>query len=248
MNKIFFFLSASILITGCVNNTRFTTEQAIATGSGILQAVTLDETKIKQTATLAAQKMDASNQVPVTNNKYAQRLASITHGLQQYDGLNLNFKVYMSNDINAFAMADGTIRVYAGLLDAMPDDQVLAVIGHEIGHIKLKHTYNQMREKILTDTAFKSAISIGGTFGELTGSQLGQLAKAAVDARFSQSDELESDVYAVQQLKTMGKDPNSMLRAIETLQKKMGSKGNFLSSHPSNAKRINKIKETISKL
>ena len=34
-------------------------------------------------------------------------------------------------------MANGTVRVYAGLLDAMTDDEVRFVIGHEVGHVKL---------------------------------------------------------------------------------------------------------------
>ncbi len=49
-----------------------------------------------------------------------------------------NIAAYLTRDVNAFAMADGTIRVYSGLLDLMTDDEVRYVmIGHEIGHVAL---------------------------------------------------------------------------------------------------------------
>ncbi|HSH13901.1 MAG TPA: M48 family metalloprotease, partial [Desulfurivibrionaceae bacterium] len=161
------------------------------------------------------------------------------------DGLNLNFKVYLSKEINAFAMADGTVRVYSGLLDAMPDDQVLAVIGHEIAHVGLKHSYQQMRQALLTDVAFKAVGSLGETVGELTASQLGQLGQVAVNAQFSQGDELEADAWAVQLLKSQGHDPYAMKRAIETLRDQFGSGGGFLSTHPANDKRIANIQAAI---
>jgi putative metalloprotease len=105
-----------------------------------------------------------------------------------------------------------------------------------------------MKEVILTDTAFKAAVSVGGKIGALTSSQLGQLAQTAVTAHFSQSDELEADGFAVKALKDLGYDPYAMQRAIETLQAKFGGGGGFLSSHPSNPKRIANIKVAIERL
>jgi putative metalloprotease len=146
-------------------------------------------------------------------------------------------------------MADGTVRVFSGLLDAMPDDQVYAVIGHEVGHVALEHSYEQMRKQILTSTAFEAAASAGGTLGELTASQLGALAHQAINARFSQEDELEADRFAVNMLHKQGKDPQAMLRSIETLEKKAGGGGgSFLSTHPSTARRKAELQEAINKL
>jgi len=235
------------LLSGCAAGGGFDAGKALGIGAGALQAVFLDESSVQQAATLSAQEMDAQNQVAATGTPYAVRLSRITAGLAHYDGLNLNYKVYLSDTVNAFAMADGTVRVYSGLLDLMPDDQVLAVIGHEIGHVKLKHSYRQMREALLTNVAFDAAGAVSETIGALTSSQLGNLAKTAVSARFSQSDELESDAYAVRTLKQLGKDPYAMQRSIETLQSQGGSGGGFLSSHPSNQKRIDTIRAEIAK-
>ncbi len=233
---------------GCNAVKNFDATKAIELGAGVYQATTVSEDSVKQTATLAAAEMDSQVDVAGEGNPYSQRLERLVQGLTDYDGLTLNYKVYLSPEVNAFAMADGTVRVYSGLLDAMPDDQVLAVIGHEIGHVKLRHSYKQMRETLLTNVAFQTAVTVGGVVGELTQGQLGQLAHAAVTAKFSQTDELESDTYAVKFLQSNGHDPRAMKRAIETLQAKFGAGGDFLSSHPSNEQRIEGIERAIQKL
>lgn len=232
-------------LAGCTAEGGFDSNAAMNVGAGVLQAATLSEDSVKQTASLAAQQMDGQSNIPAASNAYSRRLARITQGLVNIDGMNLNFKVYISEEINAFAMADGTVRVYSGLLDAMPDDQVLAVIGHEVGHVKLKHSYRQMQQKLLTDSAFAAAVSVGGTVGELTAGQLGQLGQTVIHAQFSQKDELASDKYAVATLRKLGQDPYAMKRAIETLQANYGSGGGFLSSHPSNEKRVANIVAAI---
>jgi putative metalloprotease len=235
-------------LSGCATDGSFDSNKAMAIGVGVAQAVTLDENSVKHTASLAAKEMDSKSQIPAATNPYAVRLNNITSGLQNYRGMNFDFKVYLAPEINAFAMADGTVRVYSGLLDAMPDDQVLAVIGHEIGHVYHKHSYAQMQQRILTDSAFQAVVSVGGTIGELTQGQLGQLAYTAVNAQFSQQDELESDTFAVQLLHNLGKDPYSMKRAIQTLESNFGSDSSFLSSHPSNKKRVERIQQAIDQL
>ncbi len=235
----------SLLLSACAADGSFDSAKAMTVGAGVVQAATLDEESVKHTAALAAKEMDSKNTVPSASNAYHQRLLQIVAGMQNVDGLNLNFKVYLSAEINAFAMADGTVRVYSGLLDAMPDDQALAVIGHEVGHVKLKHSYRQMQSQLLTNSAYAAAISVGGVVGELSASQLGQLGVSLANAQFSQFDELEADGYSVKLLRRMGKDPYAMKRAIETLQAKYGSGGGFMSSHPSNPKRIKNIEAAI---
>jgi len=241
-------LSLIVLLGGCAAGGGFDMEKALVVGGGVLQATTLSEDSVKQTATLVAAEMDSQTEVAAENHPYAVRLSHLTQGLEHYDGLNLNFKVYLAADVNAFAMADGTVRVYSGLLDAMPDEQVLAVIAHEVGHVKLKHSYQQMREQILSDTAFQAAASIGGYIGSLTSSQLGQLGKQAIQAHFSQADELEADTYSVNALYNLKKDPQAMKAAILTLEGLYGAGGGFLSSHPSNPKRIEQIDVAIAQL
>lgn len=237
-----------IALGGCTASGQFDTMKAVEISAGALQASMLDEESVKQAAALSAKELDSKSQVAPPGSPYVTRLAKITANLQNFDGLNLNYKVYVNKDINAFAMADGTVRVHTGLLDAMPDDQVLAVIGHEIGHVKLKHSYRQTKEILLTNVAFQTVGAVGGTLGALTASQLGTLAQAVITARFSQTDELESDAYAVRTLKRLGQDPAAMKRSIETIEAKTGPGGGFLSTHPSNKQRVDAIQAEINRL
>ncbi len=241
-------LTLIALLGGCASDGSFDTSSALIVGASVLQATTLDARSVRETAALSAQELDSQSQVAAQTSAYGQQLQRIIQGLAPLDGLSLNYKVYLSADINAFAMADGTVRVHSALLDAMPDDQVLAVIGHEIGHVKLKHSYHQMKQVLLTNALFQGAVGVGGTIGSLTSSQLGTLAHSAVNAHFSQADELEADEFAVQLLQRQGKDPYAMKRSVETLMKKHGRGGGFLSSHPSNDDRIARIEDAISRL
>lgn len=79
--------------------------------------------------------MDANNQVCADDNEYTIRLKKLTEGLGDADGIPLNFKVYYVTDVNAFACADGSVRVFSSLMDIMSDEELLGVIGHEIGHV-----------------------------------------------------------------------------------------------------------------
>jgi len=235
--------SLSIGLSGCVKEQDYA--QVLSAGLTVLQATTLKESDIKKTAQLSAQQMDKSNHVAPRTSRYSKRLARITKSLHHVDGLELNFKVYLNKELNAFAMPDGTVRVYSGLLDALSDEQVLAVVGHEIGHVKLKHSYNQMKKEMLTGAAFQAASATSGTVGSLSSSQLGALAYKAINAKFSKTDELQADKYSLAFLRERGKRPSAMLDVIYAFQKKHGDGASFLSSHPSNTQRINAIKKAL---
>ncbi len=97
-------------------------------------------------------------------------MSKLAAGLGSYDALKMNFKVYLTPDINAFAMANGTIRVYSGLIDQFTDDEVRYVIGHEIGHVKKGHS------KARIQAALRNAVSASNSrAGAIANSQLGDL-------------------------------------------------------------------------
>ncbi len=90
------------------------------------------------------------------------------------DGLNLNYKVYKVKDINAFACADGSVRVFSSLMDIMTDSELLAVIGHEIGHVKNQDTKDAMKSAYLKAAALDAASSASGAVAALNESQIGK--------------------------------------------------------------------------
>ncbi len=151
-----------------------------------------------------------------------------------------------SKQINAFCMPGGKIAFYTGLLSTLKlsDDEVAVIMGHEIAHALREHAREQAAKNSLTGL-------VGDVLGMLaSGSRYGDLANVAISAgeglavrAFSRSDEREADLIGMELAARGGFDP----RAGITLWEKMGraSKGappEFLSTHPSNERRIQDIR------
>lgn len=178
---------------------------------------------------------------------FAQRLAKIVENVPAIDGVNLDIQAYYVVDINAFACANGSIRVFAGLMEVMTDDEVLGVIGHEIGHVVNKDSKDAfvaaLRMSALKDAAGAAA---GTTVTALTDSQLGDLAEALGNAQFSQKQETQADKYGFNFLKKVNKDPKNMSSALGVLLKLQEEAGvaedsktkKLFSSHPDLKNRI----------
>ena len=130
----------------------------LGAGAKVLQAGTISDDALAQYISQYVHKLDSANTICAANDPYAIRLDSITKGLKSVDGIPLNFKVYKTNDVNAFACADGSVRVYSGLMDIMTDDQVLGVIGHELGHVA-HHDTKKAFKQALINSALRDGIA-----------------------------------------------------------------------------------------
>ena len=131
-------LTAAMLCVSC--SEQFNAAYLLSGGAKVAQAATLSDAQIQSYVSQYVQKLDAENTVLPETSPYVKRVRKMTSGITSVNGTPLNFKVYKTNEINAFACADGSVRIYSGLLDAMTDDEALGVVGHEIGHVALKHS------------------------------------------------------------------------------------------------------------
>ncbi len=211
------------------------------------QAATLTDDQVRAYASQMAVHMDAQNQVAPTGNKYATRLAALTSSAKEDNGLRLNYKVYLTREVNAFAMADGTIRFYSGLMDMMTDDEIRYVVGHEIGHVQAGHTRKRMQTALTSSALQKGVASSGTTAAALADSQLGDLVVKVVRAQHSQSNEREADDYALQFMSRRKYDRKAAVSALEKLDKMSGgsSDANWLSTHPSPRERADRLRTQI---
>lgn len=188
--------------------------------------------------------MDENNPVAPANDELAIRLQKMTAGLTNYDGQKLNFKVYLVRDINAFACADGSVRVCAGLMQVMTDNEVLGVIGHEIGHVKNQDSKDGFKTALLTSALKEGVSSQGGKAATLSDSQLGELSEQVANMSFSRKQESMADEYGYNFLKANNINPWYMAMAFERLLEASGggSDGGFtkriFSSHPDTQKRV----------
>lgn len=218
-------------------------------GLELFQSFTVSDSQIKGYVSQFVSKSDRTNQLAPSDSPYNVRLNRIVSGITSVDGQPLNFKVYITKDINAFACADGSVRVYSGLMDVMNDDEVLGVIGHEIGHVAHHDTRNAMKNALRTAALKDAVASAGGAVAALTDSQLGVLGEAVVNARYSQKQESNADAYGYDFLKAHGRNPLALCMAFKKLQALENSSGtsalvaSLFSDHPDTGKRIKDIEK-----
>lgn len=151
-----------------------------------------------------------------------------------------------SQELNAFCMPGGKIAFYYGILSKLQldDDEVAAVMGHEISHALLEHA----RERMGKTTATRLGIELGAALLGLgnTGRMVGDLGGQLLTLQFSRSDESEADALGMILAAKAGYDP----RAGITLWKKMlaankGAPPQWLSTHPSGETRIHDIEARL---
>ncbi|ASR43780.1 hypothetical protein BEN78_10750 [Xanthomonas citri pv. mangiferaeindicae] len=219
-------------------------QTALDVGSDVVKGLTLSDADIATLGAEAAVAYDAENLVAPASDPYAQRLARLVAGWENDAGLNLNFKVYRTPEINAFALPDGSVRVFSGLMDAMDDDELRFVIGHEIGHVKHGHSKARFRTAYLAQAARKGVASTNNAAGRLAASELGGVVEEVVKAQHSQSNELESDGYGLGLLQRGGFNPQAAVTALQKLDDG-GPKAGMLSSHPDPARRAQRIQAQL---
>jgi predicted Zn-dependent protease len=152
-----------------------------------------------------------------------------------------------SQELNAFCMPGGKIAFYYGILSKLQldDDEVAAIMGHEVSHALLEHA----RERVGKTTATRLGIELGaallglGNAGRMAGDLGGQL----LTLKFSRDDESEADALGLILAAKAGYNP----RAGVTLWQKMleankGAPPQWLSTHPSGEARIREIENRLS--
>lgn len=87
----------------------------------------------------------------------------------------------------------------------MSDEELLGVIGHEIGHVAHRDSKKGIRTALLTSALKDGISSRGGKAAALSESQLGDLSEALINARYSQKQECNADDYGYEFLKNAGK-------------------------------------------
>jgi predicted Zn-dependent protease len=162
--------------------------------------------------------------------------------------------VLKSNDVNAWCMAGGKMAVYTGLLDKVQpsDDELAAVMGHEIAHALLSHQAEkmsrQMMQKIGLNAGMIAASMFGINLGGL-GSLADMAATVAVQLPNSRDAESEADQIGVEIAAKAGFNPGAAVTLWEKMMKVSGSGvPEWFSTHPNPESRIAAMKIAAKKL
>lgn len=233
---------------------QFNLNKAIGGAAKAAKALTLTDAEMAAYVKESVDWMDEHNPVLPDDNPYTVRLKKLTEGVTDADGIPLNFKVYDVIDINAFACPDGSVRVFSSLMDIMNDDELMGIIGHEIGHVLKHHSKNAFRTQLLTGAAKDAVSAAGGVAAKLSDSQLGSLATSLVDAKYSQKQEKEADNCGYDFLVANGRNPWGMVMAFEKMMKmeqEAGAQSSYVqkmfSSHPETKSRIEAMTKRCNK-
>ena len=234
-------LVLGLLLTGCED-----TDIGLATRAGIdaVKAVTLDDDDLQRLSAALSTQYDRQHTVAPPDNPHAQRLKRLTTPYSDYAGRTFDFKVYLAPKVNAFAMADGTIRIYSGLMDLMDDEELLFVVGHEMGHVVEDHVEEKIRLAYAGSAVRKAVASQRNEAGRIARSVVGALAQQLVNAQFSQKEERAADDFGLAFIHGRGLGEQPAVSAMLKLAA-LGNDHSFLSSHPAPEARAERLRESV---
>jgi putative metalloprotease len=255
MKKIAAIFAAVMMLCMAVPaNAQFKIGKLAGAAAKGVKAMTITDAQMAAYVKESVDWMDTHNKVSDPDSPYTQRLNKLTEGINDVDGIPLNFKVYEVIDVNAFACPDGSVRVFSSLMDIMDDDELMGIIGHEIGHVAKRHSKNAFKHELLTGALKDVIASTSNTAAALTESQLGTLGSSLAGAKFSQKQENEADDCGYDFLVANGRNPWGMVKAFEKFldmeggsSEKASYVSKMFSSHPETKARIKHMSERCTK-
>lgn len=188
-------------------------------------------------------------------NRYVQCVASaITKNVSKsaHDGA-WEVVVFDSEQVNAFALPGGKIGVYTGILKVAEDqDQLGAIIGHEVGHVIEGHS----NERLSSNQASQMGLSLVNVLLEsqniesrnIVMAGLGLGVQYGVLMPYGRSHESEADIVGQDLMAKSGFDPAASIKLWQNMAKLSNdAPPEFMSTHPSNTTRIKQLTEHLPK-
>lgn len=164
---------------------------------------------------------------------------------------NFTFDVVVSDQINAFALPGGPTFFYTGLLEKMnSEDELAAVIGHELTHVRKEHWANAYNDSMKRE-GLLTLVAVFGRVNKDAMNVLGAVNDFGFELPFSRRHETEADDGGFEAMVKAGFNPDGMVKTFEMLRdtsKGSGKPPEFFSTHPDDGNRIKRIQEKIKAL
>lgn len=185
-----------------------------------------------------------------TNQAQTQRVRKIAQnlinqvGVFRPDAQNWDWQIHVinSDQVNAWCMPGGKMAVYTGLINKTKatDDELAAVIGHEMAHALREHAREQMSQQMATNVGLSVLSAMTGS--ALVNDLGGTLTEVMFELPNSRTHEMEADRLGVELAARAGYDPRAAITLWQKMDALSGSgTPEFLSTHPSPASRINDL-------
>lgn len=240
LKKIAPIIIASCLLAACATSPTGRSQLLIMPDAQV------DQMGIQAFATLKQQK-------PINQNPQYNQLASCVAGaITQQVGGSWEVVVFEDSSPNAFALPSNKIGVHTGMITLVAgnQEQLAAVIGHEIGHVLAKHSNERASQDMAVNQGLGMVQAMSNpqtTMGQTGMALLGLGAEYGILKPYSREHESEADIIGMDLMAKAGFDPSQSI----TLWQKMdqASRGQqpieFMSTHPAHATRIQQLQQHL---
>lgn len=256
MKRVFLFSVVAIgllLAQSCATNALTGSSQLSLVSESELQTLSATQYKdfIKAHEVIAPNKDPKSAMVQRVGKKITaavEKYFTDKNNMSALAGYAWEYNLVKDSAINAWCMPGGKIVVYTGILPYTINENALAIVmGHEVSHALLQHGNKRMSESMIQQlggAALSAALSKKpAETQDLFIKAYGVGTEIGIMLPFSRSQELEADKFGLIWAVIAGYDPNEAIHFWERMQNAAGQKPpEFLSTHPSDATRIEKIK------
>lgn len=184
-----------------------------------------------------------------TNARYNQIASCIAGNITQSIGGNWEVVVFDDASFNAFALPGNKIGVYSGMFNLVENqDQLAAVIGHEIGHVLAKHSNERASQEMAVNSgmALIQAMSTPtSALGQTAFGLLGVGAEYGVLMPYGRLQESEADIIGLDLMAKAGFDPRQSINLWQKMDQAVQGRQpvEFLSTHPSHATRVQDLQQ-----
>ncbi len=170
---------------------------------------------------------------------------------QDLAGFDWEYNLFDVDQANAFAMPGGKIAVFTGILPITQSETGLAVVmGHEVAHVIAKHSAERLSQQVASQYGGAILGAVAGAKSEALQQTVGMLygigIQAGVLLPFSRKQELEADELGLYFMAMAGYDPREAVSFWKRMSQGSGaSVPEFMSTHPSDDKRIKQLEAVI---
>ncbi|QFU09840.1 TPR repeat-containing protein YfgC precursor [Rhodobacteraceae bacterium THAF1] len=198
------------------------------------------------------------SETPISRNAtYRQTLDRVSSRLINAASLtdrNWEIEVFATPDANAFALPGGKIGVYEGMFDVIgSEDQLAAIVGHEIGHLQAEHPQERMSAQVATDTGISIVaffLNLGGIeYSREIAAALGMGVQYGLLMPFNREQELEADALGLRLMDSAAYNPRQAVDLWQRMEAAGGARTpEFLATHPAPQNRIREIEAILREL
>lgn len=237
----------AILLTACASTTRPGLD-----GSDRTQILLISEAKVlKDSSSFYTQRNQeaARSKTLITSGKEYDRLARIMNRIVPHadtlrpgtSAWNWELVLIDSPEINANVLPGGKITFYTGIIRqlSLTDDEIAAVMGHEIAHALREHAREKISQNQVATLASTVIVKTLGGGGEL----VGMAQKLGLELPFSRAMESEADAYGLELAARAGYHPQGAITLWQKMSAQRGGAASpeMLSTHPSDETRLEKL-------